>query len=35
MGYGSAMSIAILLLSLALVGGSQWLLGRMTRGKEA
>ena len=32
MGYGSAISIGIFVLSLAVIGGSRWLVNRLTRG---
>lgn len=34
MGYGSALSIVILLLSLTLVGGSRWLIGKVSKDEE-
>ncbi|MBR1559770.1 MAG: sugar ABC transporter permease [Clostridia bacterium] len=35
LGYGSTISVAIFVLSLAVIGGSQWLVKRATRGLEA
>ena len=35
MGYGSTISVAIFVLSLAVIGGSQWLVKRATRRLEA
>ena len=34
MGYGSSISVGIFVLSLLVIGGSQWLVKRMTRGVE-
>jgi len=34
LGYGSAISIGIFVLSLAVIGGSQWIVKRATRGLE-
>ncbi len=35
LGYGSTISVAIFVLSLAVIGGSQWLVKRATKGVEA
>lgn len=35
MGYGSCISVAIFVLSLAVIGGSQWAIRKATEGKEA
>ncbi len=35
LGYGSTISVAIFVLSLAVIGGSQWLVKRTTKGVEA
>ena len=35
LGYGSTISVAIFVLSLAVIGGSQWAVKRATRGLEA
>jgi len=35
MGYGSCISVAIFVLSLVVIGGSQGLIKYLTRGKEA
>ena len=34
LGYGSTISVAIFVLSLAVIGGSQWLVKRATKGVE-
>ncbi len=34
MGYGSAISVGIFVLSLLVIGGSQWLIGLMTKKSE-
>jgi raffinose/stachyose/melibiose transport system permease protein len=34
LGYGSTISVAIFVLSLAVIGGSQWLVKRATRRME-
>ena len=35
LGYGSTISVAIFALSLAVIGGSQWIVKRMTKGADA
>lgn len=35
LGYGSTISVAIFVLSLAVIGGSQWIVKRMTKGADA
>ena len=35
MGYGSCISVGIFVLSLAVIGGSRWLIGMLTKEKEA
>ena len=35
LGYGSTLSVAIFVVSLAVIGGSQWLVKRLTRGVDA
>ena len=35
LGYGSTISVAIFVLALAVIGGSQWLVNRATKGVEA
>ncbi|MBQ7956286.1 MAG: sugar ABC transporter permease [Lachnospiraceae bacterium] len=34
MGYGSTISVGIFVLSLLVIGGSQWLIGKMTKDKD-
>ena len=35
LGYGSTLSVAIFVVSLAVIGGSQWIVKRLTKGVEA